>query len=169
MPAETNSLSDPFALGDDDGYTWLKGNLHCHTTNSDGKPPPQERLDGYVGQGYDFLCLSDHNDITRVDTVSAPDDFLLIQGAELHPSNPFGGQVHHFVSLNIHEDMDARSMPPQMVIDAVNEQGGSIWLAHPHWSSVNILRDTLPLTGLAGIEVFNTTCRRHGRGESSVH
>ncbi len=60
-------------------------------------------------------------------------------------------------------------MPPQHVIDAVRAQGGQVWLAHPHWSSVNILRDTLPLTGFSGIEVFNTTCRRMARGESSVH
>jgi hypothetical protein len=60
-------------------------------------------------------------------------------------------------------------MPPQHVIDEVRRQGGSIWLAHPHWSSVNILRDTFPLNGLAGVEVFNTTCRCAGRGESSVH
>ena len=60
-------------------------------------------------------------------------------------------------------------MPPQHVIDEVKKQGGSIWLAHPHWSGINILRDTMPLTGLAGIEVFNTTCRCAGRGESSVH
>ena len=168
MAATENALTDPFALNGD-GCFWMKGNLHSHTTNSDGRVSPQERLDGYVDQGYDFLCLSDHNNITRVDSVDAPEDFVLIQGAELHPSNPFGGQVHHFVCLNIHEDMDARRMPPQMVIDEVREQGGCVWLAHPHWSSVNILRDTVPLNGLAGIEVFNTTCCRAGRGDSSVH
>ena len=107
--------------------------------------------------------------ITRIDTVSAPDDFVLVQGAEIHPENPFGGQTHHFLAYNIDEDMDSKRMPPQHVIDEVRRQGGSIWLAHPHWSSVNILRDTLPLHGLAGIEVFNTTCRCAGRGESSVH
>jgi len=170
MPQDaTPNLVDPFTLKDEDGYFWVKGNLHSHTTNSDGKPSPQERLDGYVNQGYDFLCLSDHYTITRIDTVTAPEDFVLIQGAELHPHNPFGGQVHHFVALNIHEDMDSAKMPPQHVIDEVNRQGGCIWLAHPHWSSVNILRDTLPLHGLAGIEVFNTTCRCMGRGESGVH
>ena len=95
------ALTNPFALSTDDGYTWLKGNLHSHTTNSDGKAAPQERLDGYVGQGYDFLCLSDHHKITFTDTVQAPSDFVLIQGAELHPDNPFGGQRHHFVCLNI--------------------------------------------------------------------
>ena len=95
--APKGTLTNPFSLSTDDGYTWLKGNLHSHTTNSDGKAAPQERLDGYVGQGYDFLCLSDHHKITFIDTVQAPSDFVLIQGAELHPDNPFGGQRHHFV------------------------------------------------------------------------
>jgi hypothetical protein len=164
-----NDLTSPFDLPDEDGYFWLKGNLHCHTTNSDGHISPQERLDGYVEHGYDFLCLSDHHRITRIDTVSAPDDFVLIQGAELHPDNPFGGQVHHFLALNLTEEIDARRMPPQHVIDEVKRQGGSIWLAHPHWSSVNIIRDTLPLHGLDGIEVFNSTCLGHGRPESGGH
>lgn len=162
-------LVDPFALADADGYAWVKGNLHTHTTNSDGRVAPQERLDGYVAEGYGFLCLSDHYKITPVDSVRAPKGFVLIEGAELHPANPFGGQVHHFVCLNIHADMDSRTMPPQHVIDRVREQGGQAWLAHPHWSSVNILRDTRPLRGLSGVEVFNSTCRCHGRGESSAH
>ncbi len=163
-----DALTSPFELKDD-SYFWLKGNLHSHTTNSDGKPPPQERVDGYVNQGYDFLCVSDHYNITRIDSLSAPDEFVLVQGAEIHPENPFGGQTHHFLAYNIDEDMDSKSMPPQHVINEVRRQGGSIWLAHPHWSSVNILRDTLPLHGLSGIEVFNTTCRCAGRGESSIH
>ena len=167
--APLHNLVDPFGLDAGDGYVWLKGNLHSHTTNSDGKASPQERLDGYVGQGYDFLCLSDHYRITRIDSVAYPDDFVLIQGAELHPDNPFGGQKHHFLCLDIHENLDSENMPPQHVIDAVRDQGGSTWLAHPYWSSVNILRDTAPLTGLAGVEVFNTTCRCAGRGESGVH
>jgi hypothetical protein len=169
MQDKEGQITNPFALKDADGYSWLKGNLHSHTTNSDGKAAPQERLDGYVAQGYDFLCLSDHHQITRIDSVEVPDGFIAIQGAELHPDNPFGGQKHHFVCLNIHEDMDAQNMPPQHVVDEVRRQGGSVWLAHPHWSSVNIQRDTMPLRGFAGIEVFNTTCRCAGRGESSVH
>jgi len=54
-----NLLISPFDLPDDDGHTWVKGNLHAHTTNSDGKPSPRERMNGYVEQGYDYLCLSD--------------------------------------------------------------------------------------------------------------
>jgi len=163
------TLASPFGLDPQDGYTWLKGNVHTHTTNSDGRETPEQRLDGYVNQGYGFLCLSDHGTITRTDGLQAPDGFVLIQGAELHPPNPFGGQVHHFVALNIEEDIGAEHLPPQLVIDRVAEQGGQAWLAHPHWSSVNILRDIMPLRGLSGLEVFNTICRNYGRGESAVH
>ena len=162
-------LQDPFQLKSEDGYEWIKGNLHSHTTNSDGRVDPQTRVDGYAAKGYDYLCLSDHYRITPVDSVTATDGIVLIQGAELHPDNPFGGQRHHLVSLNITEDVDSESMHPQEVIDAVKGQGGSTWLAHPHWSSVIILRDTHPLSGLDGIEVFNTTCRCAARGESSIH
>ena len=58
----SNGLTSPFDIKDQ-GYFWLKGNLHSHTTNSDGKPSPQERLDGYVNQGNDFCYfrpLHDH-------------------------------------------------------------------------------------------------------------
>jgi hypothetical protein len=164
-----NQLTNPFSLNPEEGYFWLKGNVHCHTTNSDGRTTPQERLDGYIARGYDFCCISDHHKITWIESLTYPDEFVLIQGVELHPENPFGGQKHHFLALNIQQDMDAARMPPQNVIVEVKRQGGSIWLAHPYWSSINIMRDTLPLHGLAGLEVFNTTCDYMGRGESSVH
>ena len=165
----TNDLINPFELHDADGYLWLKGNLHTHTTNSDGLVEPQARLDQYAAKGYDFLCLSDHHRITRAETVSAPDDFVLVQGAELHPENPFGGRVYHLLCLDIHEDMDAEAMAPQAVIDNVNAQGGCVWLAHPHFCAINVLRDVMPLNGFAGIEVFNTGTRCAGRGEGSIH
>ena len=157
-------LIDPFAAGAEG--VWLKGNLHAHTTESDGAVSPERRAAEYREQGYDFLCLSDHHRVTRVNRVPVPDGLTLIQGAELHPDNPFGGLQYHLLAYNMTDDLDAERMPPQHVIDAVREQGGSVWLAHPHWISINVRRDVLPLTGLAGIEVFNTICHRMGRGES---
>lgn len=157
-------LIDPFAAGADGA--WLKGNLHAHTTESDGAVSPERRVAQYHEHGYDFLCLSDHHRVTRMDRVSVPDGMTLIQGAELHPDNPFGGRKYHLLACNMTGDLDAERMPPQHVIDAVQEQGGSVWLAHPHWNSINVRRDVLPLTGLAGIEVFNSCSQRGGRGES---
>lgn len=159
-------LIDPF--GPDAVGVWLKGNLHAHTTESDGALEPAHRAAQYRERGYDFLCLSDHHRLTRVDRVPAPAGMTLIQGAELHPDNPFGGRQYHLLAYNMTGDLDAERMPPQHVIDAVRAQGGSVWLAHPHWIGINVRRDVLPLTGLAGVEVFNTICQRMGRGESSV-
>ena len=159
-------LIDPF--GPDAAGVWLKGNLHAHTTESDGRVEPAPRVAQYREHGYDFLCLSDHHRVTRVDRVPVPDGMTLIQGAEIHPDNPFGGPQYHLLAYNMTGDVDAQRMPPQHVIDAVREQGGSVWLAHPHWSGINVRRDVRPLTGLAGIEVFNTVCQRMGRGEAGL-
>ena len=160
------SLIDPF--GPDAGGVWLKGNLHAHTTESDGHVEPGPRVAQYRERGYDFLCLSDHHRITRVSGVPVPEGMTLIQGAEIHPDNPFGGPQYHLLAYNMTDDVDAQRMPPQHVIDAVREQGGSVWLAHPHWNGINVRRDVTPLTGLAGIEVFNTICQRMGRGEAGI-
>ena len=40
---------------------WYKGNLHCHTTDSDGSLTPAEVVQYYKKEGYDFLAISDHN------------------------------------------------------------------------------------------------------------
>ncbi|HXI16438.1 MAG TPA: phosphotransferase, partial [Chloroflexota bacterium] len=50
---------------------WLRGKLHCHTTESDGRLTPQETVNWFAGAGYHFLALTDHNRVTdpaRLDT-----------------------------------------------------------------------------------------------------
>ena len=41
-----------------------KGQMHCHTTNSDGGLAPSSVVAKYVGYGYDFMTITDHNYIT---------------------------------------------------------------------------------------------------------
>ena len=45
---------------DAQGRKWFKGNLHTHTTASDGKLPPEECYALYKSKGYDFLARTDH-------------------------------------------------------------------------------------------------------------
>ena len=40
----------------------LRGNLHAHTTFSDGVRSPQALVDEYETRGYDFLAITDHED-----------------------------------------------------------------------------------------------------------
>lgn len=42
------------------GKTWYKGNLHTHTTNSDGAYTPEKTIALYKSKDYDFLALTDH-------------------------------------------------------------------------------------------------------------
>ncbi len=41
----------------------LRGNLHAHTTFSDGVLPPGELIARYEALGYDFLAITDHDDL----------------------------------------------------------------------------------------------------------
>ena len=40
---------------------WYKGNIHTHTTKSDGDADPEVVVNWFMEHGYDFLVLSDHN------------------------------------------------------------------------------------------------------------
>lgn len=41
-------------------HRMLKGNLHMHTTRSDGKLTPEEAMRYYKQHGYDFIAITDH-------------------------------------------------------------------------------------------------------------
>ena len=62
---------------------WYKGNLHSHTTNSDGAWTPDEAVEHYKANGYAFLCLSDHNLYTDYRYKYNSDLFLILPGTEI--------------------------------------------------------------------------------------
>ncbi len=40
---------------------WVRGDLHCHSTHSDGDSPPEALLAKAESLGFDFLGITDHN------------------------------------------------------------------------------------------------------------
>lgn len=60
---------------------FYKGNLHCHSTLSDGKMTPQELVEAYRERGYSFLALSEHNLFTDHTELCSP-DFLTLPAIE---------------------------------------------------------------------------------------
>ncbi len=54
-----------FAIGEpsNDTLCWWKGNLHTHTTGSDGDMYPEVVAEWYKSQGYNFLAITDHGRI----------------------------------------------------------------------------------------------------------
>ncbi|MCD6289939.1 MAG: CehA/McbA family metallohydrolase [Anaerolineae bacterium] len=144
---------------------WLKGNLHTHTTASDGRVAPLEAVNWFAEHGYDFLAITDHNWITPPPMDNPP--LTLIPGAEI--STQRCGVDYHVVAIGITEMPGPPGRDPQTVIDAVNTAGGLAILAHPYWHD-HTLDDLRPLHDYAGIEIFNTSCWLEiQKGHSLVH
>jgi Carbohydrate family 9 binding domain-like len=128
----------------------LRGNLHTHTTRSDGQVSPQEMINAYAEMGYDFLALSDHN---TVSDFSQLDD----RGLLLVPANEITTTDGHLLCLGTTASIPCEKST-QETIDSVLLAGGIPFLCHPSWNktfnhySYEFLSS---LTGYAGIEIFN--------------
>jgi len=142
---------------------WYRGNLHCHTTESDGMLTPVQRCAAYRQAGYDFLAITDHRKVTDVAHLSTP-DFLVLSGSELHPRTPADDDYLHIVALDVHQEIDSH-LPANEVIAAINAQGGLAVLCHPYWCGFSLL-DLQPLQGYFAMEVFNGTCTGIGKENS---
>ena len=147
---------------------WLKGNLHTHTTLSDGQQTPHERVAAYEARGYDFLALTDHDVLADLESLS-PRRLTLIRGIEVVGDNSVGGPPYHIVGLGLPRTFDlSDTRDAQALIDAIRAAGGQAVVAHPYWCGLT-LRDLEVLTGTLGVEVFNATCLRTiGKGTSAV-
>ena len=66
---------------------WLKGNLHTHTTNSDGELPPERVVRAYRERGYQFsACLTTIFSQLILSSMKK-DKFVMIPGFELSIHN----------------------------------------------------------------------------------
>ncbi len=139
---------------------WYRGMFHCHTTNSDGARSVEAVAAWYAEQGYDFLAITDHNQLTRA-PAGAGGRLLLVNGTEVDAGRTSLGQPYHLVGVGLREMIDvpretkARyAMAAQDVITALRRAGAVVFVAHPYWSGI-VQDDLINLDGLAGIEVFN--------------
>ena len=57
-------IDNPYENVDWVSHSRYKGNLHTHTTNSDGRMNPHTVVDKYHELGYDILAITDHNEVT---------------------------------------------------------------------------------------------------------
>jgi len=160
--------SDPF---NSEGR-WLKGNLHTHSTNSDGVHTPQEVVNNYRSKGYDFLSITDHGRLTDPSTLNTR-GITLIPGEEISLGKSEAGTTFHIVAIGICEslpfrDFDTKSNP-QAAIDTIKKNGGLAILAHPYWSGLTS-NDMLRPIGYDGVEIYNSNCEIYnGAGDSRPH
>lgn len=153
------------------GRFW-RGNLHTHSTRSDGVLPPEEVCRRYRAEGYDFLALTDHfvgcYGYPIVDTVPfRSNDFTTILGAELHSGAMANGELWHILAVGLPADFAPSDSPDfdpkpgqetaeQLAARAV-AAGAFVAIAHPQWSGLT-LADARGLTSAHAVEIYNHGC-----------
>jgi hypothetical protein len=147
---------------------WLKGNLHTHTTRSDGAVGVDERIAAYRSAGYDFIALTDHYVVSN-DAARSTRDFLVIDGVECHARGPEEAEVYHVLGLDTPPGLQvAEPMTIDEIKEALADAGALMVLAHPYWSGNTVQRMLPVLGGMLALEVFNTTTLGIGKGTARV-
>ena len=146
------TLDSPYS---NESLPWLKGNLHTHTTNSDGDLTPQATVQAYADLGRDFLMISDHDHFTNPADLD-PRGMILIPGNEITALGP------HLLHVNARRCIGPEA-DRQATIDAINADGGfcivnhATWLVEYNHCDQKLLETWRDYTGM---EIFNGVVRR---------
>ena len=145
--------------------TYKKGNLHTHTTWSDGMHTPAETAEHYRSKGYDFLALTDHW-VYGIHPELNRDDFLLFPGTELDIELP-GRKDHHLVGFGLpetnripehytfeEERKNGVLTTAERIIEYFGQRGNVTLYGHPYWSKIDST-DIKYLQGMIGMEIYN--------------
>lgn len=153
---------------------WFRGNLHTHSTASDGRKTPAQVCAHYRRRGYDFISLTDHflenygwpvTDTTPCRT----NGFTTVFGAELHAPKTSLGDLWHILAVGLPLDFapTGKSETGPRLAQRARTAGAYVAAAHPAWYDLTD-RDVLSVKAANAIEIFNTTCHEHnGKGEST--
>ena len=61
---------------------WYKGNIHSHTTVSDGMLTPEQSAKLYKDNGYQFMCFSEHDIFTDFREQFNTENFIILPAVE---------------------------------------------------------------------------------------
>lgn len=150
--------------------SWFKGNLHCHSTVSDGVISPEEAVEVYRSNGWDFLALTDHEVYSNWQEFS-DEEFLIIPGIEVGIGISRPGRCHHIVGIHsgVQDAPDPKhlerfdksklmdSIGAQRVVDELTSYGYQGIYCHPSWSRVEF-EDIREIQGFFAMEIYNHGC-----------
>jgi hypothetical protein len=138
------------------------GNVHIHTTHSDGGGGVKEVAEAARSASLDFIILNDHSYLTRLylEDQGYHKGILVLVGSEI------GTSSHHYLAFNIAQQVNDENRTPQEIINIVNSQGGFGFLAHPFEKGMHFLQHNVTYTwrdwsvkGYTGICIWNFSSR----------
>lgn len=151
---------------------FYRGNLHTHSTVSDGALEPGEVCARYAAEGYDFLCLSDHHvglyNYPITDTTPfRTNAFTTILGAEMHAGQLANGEIWHILAVGLPPDFERPHVPhfdgAQSGEDMATlarrcaDAGAFVAIAHPQWYNLT-LADARIIDAAHAVEIYNHGC-----------
>ena len=155
----------PFGLD----YSLYRGNLHGHSTHSDGLLSPEAVVNKYIELGYDFTCLSDHLWIDDRFAASSIFDghafnrngFITLRSAELHCFGKKYDQdgLWHIVANGLPVDFacpDAQETAPDLIARA-QAAGAYVSVAHPEWYTMT-MDEAMTVAAADAVEIYNHSC-----------
>lgn len=107
-------------------YFTFFGNLHTHTTDSDGEMTYEEVIEKAKALGFDFIAITDHNLISSTVSSFCPIEkrIFCIIGEEVTSSEG------HILAIGI-ENPILQGLSAKETIKMIHEQGGIAIIAHP--------------------------------------
>lgn len=142
---------------------FFKGNLHTHTTRSDGVAPPGDVSAAYAEAGYDFLVLSDHLESEygwRVTDTDEADDprLVLIRGAELSTAPWDDRDVMWFLAVGLPRDFrTSGEEDPLSRLQRARDHGAYLVLLHPGLNGLDptLVRQSPLCAFVDAVEIYN--------------
>lgn len=131
----------------DNAKSFYKANMHCHTTNSDGKATPEEIKAEYMKRGYSVVAYTDHELIVNNSKLS-DENFLAITSFEMSVSEgsvPWNSYNRQFIRL-VHMNFYATTPDNDLTICTSRER--------VKWGTEE-LRATLKFDGRHDMRVYN--------------
>jgi hypothetical protein len=155
----------------------LIANLHMHTTYSDGNATHAELAQAAIRCNLDVIITTDHNT-----WVNGPENYyyqgdqrvLLMVGEEIH-DQARDPQKNHLLVFGVKRELSELAYSPQRLLDAVAENGGVSFLAHPDDPAAPVINETditwvdWNVRGYTGIELWNAFSEFKPRIKTYLH
>lgn len=175
----------------------FKGNLHSHTTNSDGHLTVEESKALYKKNGFSFIAFTDHDIFTDYSNELNDEDFIILPATEasanlVDPEIKRLIKTHHMLAIKGTKEMIEKSTQPiykhgekleipmhinkweglkvaQDLVNDLKSRGLFVVYNHPVWSRVR-LDEFCDLEGIIGVETFNyNTVNECALGADFIH
>lgn len=171
-PAPTSATPPRFAEAVDVS-TFHKGNIHTHTTWSDGDRPPEDVYLWYRERGYAFLAITDHNTLTDpaiFRLLERKKRFVMITGEEVTMWG--GGKQVHVNGLCTKSTIGGKKFDTQREalawgVARVKEQGGVALVNHPNWDWALGADDLSAARGARFLEIWSGHPHVHTLGDET--